>query len=80
MAIYRILQNSGFTPEQIKPMCLAYEAALAELKLRDRDDPMTLAVAKAIIEVAETGERDPMSICTLALGKLESAAVSSAQR
>ena len=74
MAIYSILQNSAFAPEQIKQMCLAYEAALAELKLRDRSDPLTLVIAKAIIEVAKTGERDSMSICTLALERLESVA------
>jgi hypothetical protein len=74
VAIYSILQNSAFAPEQIKQMGLAYEAALAELKLRDRNDPLTLVLAKAIIGVAEAGERDPMSICTLALERLESVA------
>lgn len=79
--IHRILQNSAFTPEQIKQMCLAYEAALAELKLSDRNDPLTSAIAKAIIEAAEIGERDPMSICSLALERLKSAAdLSSARR
>ena len=81
MPIYRMLEKSSFTPEQIKRMCMAYEAALSELKLRDRDDPLTLLIARAIIEVAQTGEREPMSICTLALERLDSAAdVSSAQR
>ena len=80
MAIYRLLQNSAFTPEQIKQMCTAYEAALANLKLRDRNDPLTLEIAKVIIEVAQTGERDPMRICTLALERVESAADASSTR
>ena len=76
--IHRILQNSAFTPEQIKLMSTAYEAALAQLKLRDRNDPLTLVIAKAVIDVAQTGERDPMSICTLALQRMESTAGESA--
>jgi hypothetical protein len=76
--IHRILQNSAFTPEQIKLMSTAYEAALAQLKLRDRNDPLTLVIAKAVIDVAQTGERDPMSICTLALQRMEGTAGESA--
>jgi hypothetical protein len=71
MAIYRLLQNSAFTPEQIEQMCNAYEVALTRLKLRDRNDPLTLLIARAIIKVAQTGERDPTRICTLALEHLD---------
>jgi hypothetical protein len=40
----------------------AYEAALRKLGLVDRSDPMTLTLAKLIIEVAQQGERDPARI------------------
>jgi len=67
MAIYRLLQQSAFTPEQISPMVAAYEDCLRILKLADRSDPITEMVAKAIIEIAQTGERDPLRMGQLAL-------------
>jgi hypothetical protein len=59
MAIYRLLQNAGFTPEQIKIMATAYEGTLIALALKDRNDPITEMIAKKIIAHAECGERDP---------------------
>ena len=67
MAIYRLLQQSAFTPEQIRPMVAPYEDCLRALKLADRSDPITEIVAKSIIGVAQTGESDPARICRLAL-------------
>jgi hypothetical protein len=40
-------------------MAVAYEAVLVDLKLIDRDDPLTEMVANKIIECAATGELDP---------------------
>jgi hypothetical protein len=62
MAIYRLLQNSAFGPEEIQRMTTAYEEALRVLGLTDRADPMTEILAKKIIEIAQTGERDPVRI------------------
>jgi len=70
MAIYRILQQSAFTPEQIRPMVAAYEDCLRILKLADRSDPITEIVAKTIIEIAQTGERDSARMCRLALERI----------
>ena len=67
MAIYRLLQQSAFTPEQISPMVAAYEDCLRILKLANRSDPITEMIAKAIIEIAQTGERDPTRMGQLAL-------------
>ena len=67
MAMYRLLQQTAFTPEQISPMVAAYEECLRVLKLADRSDPITEMVAKAIIEIAQTGERDPLRMGRLAL-------------
>jgi len=39
-------------------MAVAYEAVLLDLKLIDRDDPLTEIIANKIIECAATGERD----------------------
>ena len=40
-------------------MTAAYEAALVELKLIDRSDPITELIAQAIVRIATIGERDP---------------------
>lgn len=58
MAIYRLLQNSAFAPEDITPLVAAYEDCLRTLKLSDLSDPITEIVAKKIIELAQTGIRD----------------------
>ncbi len=70
MAIYRLLQNSAFAPEDIAPLVAAYEDCLRILKLRDRSDPITESVAKKIIELAQTGIRDSSRLGRLALEEI----------
>jgi len=60
VALARLLQNSAFGPDEIKPMTTAYEDALRVLGFVDRTDAITEIVAKKIIEIAQTGERDPL--------------------
>ena len=67
VAIHRLLQRSAFDPEAFTGMTAAYEAALAALDLPDKTGPVAEIVAKRIIEVAQTGERDPARICELAI-------------
>lgn len=67
MAIYRLLQHSAFTPEDIVQIGAAYEDCLRILQLTNRSDPLTEIIAKAIIEIAQTGVRDPVQIRELAL-------------
>jgi hypothetical protein len=71
VAIYRLLQRSAFGPEDIALLASAYEDALRALKLNDRDDPITQLVAKRIIEAAQTGLRDPDSLCATAIKDLK---------
>lgn len=70
MAIYRLLENSAFEPEGIKRLEAAYELALVQLGLKDRNDPLTETIARLVIEVAQTGEKDHETICALALSRL----------
>jgi hypothetical protein len=51
-------------------MSAAFEAALCKLGLIGRSDPVTMAVAKLIIEFAKVGERDPERLCALVLQQL----------
>lgn len=71
VAIYRLLQKSAFGPEDTRRMGEAYELALVALGLRDRNDPLTEIVAKLIVEIAQTGLKDPETICANALSQLD---------
>jgi len=70
MAIYRLLQNSAFAPEDIDRLVAAYEDCLRILNVADRSDPVTERLAKKIIEIGQTGMRDPVQIGRLALKEL----------
>jgi hypothetical protein len=63
-------RDDSFGPEDIAKMSAALEAALGKLVLVGRSDPVTMAVAKLIIEFAKVGERDPERLCALALQQL----------
>jgi hypothetical protein len=66
--IRAILENDqAFGPEDVVDLTAAFEAALSRLGLVDRGDPLTSVVAKAIIELAKDGERDPKRLCDGAL-------------
>ena len=70
MAIYRLIAIGTFGPDEIKAMAAAYEGALIDLQLIDRNDPLTELIAKAIVNVTATGERDPETIKERALSAL----------
>ena len=67
MAIYRLLQNSPLGPEDIDRLVTAYEETLKALELSDRSDPITQLVASKIIEIGQTGVRDPLQISAIAI-------------
>jgi hypothetical protein len=69
--IRAILENDhAFGPEDVANLTAAFEAALTRLGLIDRGDPLTTVVAKAIIQLAKEGERDPKKLCDGALNIL----------
>ena len=70
MAIYRLIGDGSFGPDEIKAMTSAYERALVDLKVANRDDPITNLIAKAIVNVAAIGEHDPERIKERAIGAL----------
>jgi hypothetical protein len=70
MPICRLLQNAPMAPEDIRHLTKAYEQTLRTIGLKDRDDPITEMVAKKIIEVAQTGLRDPAQISARAIKAL----------
>jgi hypothetical protein len=66
------LQGSAFGPEEIKVMATAFQGALNALGLMDRVAPLNELVAKKIIEIAKTGERNPGRLRDRALKSLQS--------
>jgi hypothetical protein len=62
MAIYRLLRDAVFAPDAVSAMVTAFEDTLRELKLTDRDDPITELIARLIIDCAKDGERDPVKL------------------
>jgi hypothetical protein len=70
MAIYRLLQQSAFGPEDIDRMVAAYEQCLRILAVENRADAVAEAIAKKIVEIAQTGERDAAKLQTRALEAL----------
>jgi hypothetical protein len=64
------LEESAFDPEAVKVITIAFDKALATLNLVGRVDPLTDIVARKIIDVAGSGERDAIRLCELALDQL----------
>ena len=70
MPINRLLAGTVTPPEEIARLNDAYERALHDLCLVDRDDPLTEIIAKKIIEVCSTGISDPAEISERAIKRL----------
>jgi len=70
MAIYRLLQRTAFSPEDVANLVEAYEACLQTLRIPAQSEAQTEIVAKAIIEIAQTGVRDPREICARAVKRI----------
>jgi hypothetical protein len=70
MAIHRLIAIGTFGPDEIKAMTAAYEGALSDLGFTDREDPLTELIAKSIVNVTATGERDHERIKERALNAL----------
>ena len=70
MAIHRMISDGVFGPDMIEAMATAYELALINLGVADRNDPVTELIAKSIVNVTAFGERDPQKIMQRALQEL----------
>jgi len=70
MAIYKPIANGSFGPDEIKAMTEAYESALIDLGISNRQDPITDMIAKSIVNITATGERDALAIKERALNAL----------
>ena len=67
MDIYRLLRNSPL--RESGHLIAAYELTLRALDL-DRNDPRTLIIAKKVLEIGETGLKDPAELSKSAVKSL----------
>jgi len=65
VAIHKLIANGSFGPDEIEVMKAAYEAALIDVGVTDRNDPITELIAKAIVHVTWPG--DPKKVMERAL-------------
>jgi hypothetical protein len=66
MPIRPYLQGLRFDAETTRLMGIAFETAVAALHTQDVDPPRD-TIARTIIDLAKTGERDPERLCEAAL-------------
>jgi hypothetical protein len=62
--------DHAFTPEEVKVLVDAFEDTLRALELVDREDRLTMTVAKLIIQFAKADERDPVHLRDMVLKTL----------
>jgi hypothetical protein len=70
MALYRLLENRAFEPEELDLMSTTFERACRSLGLAHRTDPLREVVAQKIIQLSQQGERDPARLCERVLQAL----------
>jgi hypothetical protein len=71
VAIYRLIREGAFEPEDTARTGEAYEAALKRLGLVDRNDPLAQRIASKIIEIARSGKAPAAAICDQTLKELD---------
>lgn len=70
MAIHRLLQGSNLGMNDIEQIAAAYERTLRALSLKDRNDPIAEMIARKIIQIADSGLRDPAEVSAHAIKEL----------
>lgn len=73
MTIYRLLQNVPIGSEEISRLTTAYERTLRTIGIVDRGDALAELVARKILEVAQTGIRQPADISAQAIKEIADA-------
>jgi hypothetical protein len=71
MPLTPYLKEAAFEPKAIEAMTAAFEAVCKSLQLAKRDDPISQIVARKIVDIARTGERDPQRMHDLVLLELK---------
>jgi hypothetical protein len=75
MAIYKLIANGSFGPDEIEVMKAAYEAALVDVGVTNSDDPITELIAKSIVTVLMSKLMRQKSMNGLSSAKLWTASI-----
>jgi len=67
MPIQPFLSGQAFGPEVIRDMSLVFENVCEAMGLKTTEDPATTIVAQKVIELAERGVRDVVTLYTMTL-------------
>jgi hypothetical protein len=73
MSTYPLFRGLPFDPEHVERMSSVFEDVSRELRLAQREHLFRDMIAKAIIECAQRGIRDPVEMRRCALGALANA-------
>jgi hypothetical protein len=68
--VVSLFKNAAFDPETTQVMGQAYERACLVLQSSDQPEIVKEVIAKRIVEVTQSGERDPEKLCVRALKAL----------
>jgi hypothetical protein len=71
MPLTPYLKGAVFDPPAIEAMNIAFTAVCTSLQLSSSDNTRMEIAARAIIDIARTGERDPAKLQALALAVLQ---------
>jgi hypothetical protein len=71
MPIKRLLERQVFPPELVVILGEVFEDVLRTLGLNNREDPLTELIAKKVIELAQSGERNPIRLKALTVEAFE---------
>jgi hypothetical protein len=64
-ALDRLVQRTALSAEEIGRLRKAYELALREIGVTDRDDPLSEKIAKEIVDAGQAGPADPAELSRL---------------
>ncbi len=67
----RLLQTNFFEPEDARLVTTVCEDVLKAFHLIERKDPVTELIAKTVIKMVQTGERDPARLKNLTIKAIE---------
>jgi hypothetical protein len=67
MPIRPFLSGQAFGPEVIRDMSLAFDNVCEAMGLKTTEDPATKIVAQKVIELAQRGVRDVVTLYTMTL-------------
>jgi hypothetical protein len=70
MPICRLLRNEVLEPEEISVLIAVYEQILVDPRVQDPSEAVAETIAKKVIVIARTGERDKARVVERVISEL----------